>query len=111
MNLIDKIDIKNIEGLKDFDRYEGSRRTEIKVYDRTINYKGFEIKRNSYIPVGGEGYWEVPKLKYITIGGIKEGFLTVSIIQSKEAIDKYYDLNMELNNEFLENEIVEDVNF
>lgn len=112
MDLSEKIDIKNIEGLKDFDRYEGSRRHEIKVYDRTIDYKGFEIKRNSYVPVGGVGYWEVPKLKYIGIGGILTGFLTVSIIQSKEAIDKYYELNLELSDDnSLVNEIIEPVIF
>lgn len=98
MSLTNRIDIKQIEVLKDFDRYEGSRRTEIKVYDRTIEYRGFEIKRNSYIPVGAEGYWEVPELNYLTVGGIKKGFLTVSILQSKEAIDKYYDFNMKLEN-------------
>ncbi len=89
--------LKNIEKLKDFDRYEGSRRHEIKVFDRTIEYRGFEIKRNAYIPNGADGRWEVPALKYIAIGGIKTGFLTVSIIQSKEAIDKYYQMNVELN--------------
>jgi hypothetical protein len=86
-----------IEKLKVFDRYEGERRTEIKYFDRTIEYRGFEIKRNAYLMPGAEGYWEVPELKYIGLGGIKKGFLTVSIIQSKEAIDKYYDMNMELN--------------
>lgn len=96
MKISQRIDLKNIEKLKDFDRYEGSRRTEIKVYDRTIEYRGFQILRNSYIPVGGVGYWEIPKLKYVGIGGIKEGFLTVSIIQSKEAIDKWFVLNKEL---------------
>jgi hypothetical protein len=96
MSLINRIDVKKIEVLKDFDRYEGSRRTEIKVYDRAIDYRGFQILRNSYIPVGAEGYWEVPTLKHLAIGGIKDGFLTVSIIQAKEAIDKYYDFNMEL---------------
>lgn len=96
MKITKRIDLKNIEKLKDFDRYEGSRRTEIKVYDRVIEYRGFNIVRNSYIPVGGVGYWEVPTLKYVGIGGIKQGFLTVSIIQSKEAIDKWFELNQEL---------------
>ena len=99
MSIAHRIDLKNIEKLKDFDRYEGSRRTEIKVYDRVIDYRGFQIVRNSYIPVGGHGLWEVPALKYIGIGGIKEGFLTLSIIQSKEAIDKWYNFNMELEND------------
>lgn len=94
--MIKRFDLKNIELLKDFDRYEGSRRTEIKVFDRVIEYRGFEILRNSYIPVGAEGYWEIPKLKHFTIGGIKEGFLTVSIIQSKEAIDKNFEFNKQL---------------
>jgi len=94
--MIKRFDLKNIEKLKDFDRYEGSRRTEIKAYDRVIEYRGFEIVRNSYIPVGAEGYWEIPRLKYFGIGGIKKGFLTVSIIQSKEAIDKYYEFNKQL---------------
>ncbi|MFW6225473.1 MAG: hypothetical protein ACOC3V_00775 [bacterium] len=88
--------LTSIEKLKDFDRYEGSRRHEIKVFDRTINYRGFEIKRNSYIPNGADGRWEVPELHYIAPGGVKKGFLTVSIIQSKEAIDKYYEFNIKL---------------
>lgn len=88
--------LTNIEKLKDFDRYEGSRRHEIKVFDRTIEYRDFEIKRNSYVPNGAEGRWEVPELFYIAPGGVKKGFLTVSIIQSKEAIDKYYSFNKQL---------------
>lgn len=94
--MIKRFDLKKIEKLKDFDRYEGDRRTEIKVYDRIIEYRGFEIIRNSYIPVGAVGYWEVPRLNYLAIGGIKKGFLTVSITQSKEAIDKYFKFNREL---------------
>ena len=86
----------NVEKLKDFDRYEGSRRHEIKVFDRTIRYRGYEIKRNAYVPQGAYGKWEVPTLKYIALGGIKTGFLTVSIIQSKEAIDKYFNWNVKL---------------
>jgi len=97
MELIKRIDLKSIEQFKDFDRYEGNRRTEIKVYDRTINYRGFDIKRNIYIPKGAVGYYEVPKLKYIDIGGIKEGFLSTSISFSKETIDKYFELNHKLN--------------
>lgn len=97
MSILQKVDLKQIEKLKDFDRYEGSRRNEIKVFDRIIEYRGFQILRNSYVPVGGVGYWEVPKLKYIGIGGVKEGFLTVSIIQSKEAIDKWFELNRQLS--------------
>jgi len=87
----------NVEKLKDFDRYEGSRRHEIKVFDRTIMYRGYEIKRNAYVPQGAFGKWEVPSLKYVDKGGIKTGFLTVSIIQSKEAIDKYFNWNVKLN--------------
>jgi len=101
MGILQKVDLKQIEKLKDFDRYEGSRRHEIKVYDRIIEYRGFQILRNSYVPVGGVGYWEVPNLKYVGIGGIKEGFLTVSIIQSKEAIDKWFELNQKLNTELV----------
>ena len=86
----------NIEKLKDFDRYEGSRRHEIKVFDRTIWYRGYAIKRNAYIIPGADGRWEVPNLKYVAKGGIKTGFMTVSIIQSKEAIDKYFNWNKEL---------------
>jgi hypothetical protein len=89
---------KDIKMLAPFDKYEGERRTEIKHYNRTIEYRGFEIKRNGYIPNGAHGRWEVPKLKYIDLGGVKEGFLTVSIIQSKEAIDKWFMLNEELKN-------------
>ena len=88
--------LTNIEKLKEFDRYEGSRRHEIKVFDRTILYRGYEINRNAYVPQGAFGKWEVPALKYVDKGGIKTGFLTVSIIQSKEAIDKYFDWNVKL---------------
>ena len=88
--------LTNIEKLKDFDRYEGSRRHEIKVFDRTIWYRGYAIKRNAYVPQGAFGKWEVPDLKYLDKGGIKTGFLTVSIIQSKEAIDKYFNWNLKL---------------
>lgn len=90
--------VKDFKKLSVFDRYEGDRRHEIKSFDRTIEYRGFEIKRNSYIPNGAYGRWEVPGLKYIDIGRIKENFLTVSIIQSKEAIDKWYHLNETLKN-------------
>lgn len=89
--------LTQIDKLKDFDRYEGSRRHEIKFFDRTINYRGFEIKRNAYVPQGAYGKWEVPHLKHIEVGGIKTGFLTVSIIQSREAIDKYFELNKKLS--------------
>lgn len=89
---------KDIAVLSPFDKYEGDRRTDIKAYDRTIEYRGFDIKRNAYIPNGGDGRYEVPKLKYIAPGGIVEGFLTVSITQSKEAIDKWFMLNEELKN-------------
>lgn len=88
--------LSKIEKLKDFDRYEGSRRHEIKVFDRTIWYRGYAIKRNVYVIDGSFGRWEVPNLKYVEKGGIKTGFLTVSIIQSKEAIDKYFDWNVKL---------------
>jgi len=88
-----------------FDKHEGCKRTEKKVYDRTIMYKGFEIKRNTNVPQGAEGYWEVPKLKWRGVGesstgnvidenGNKFGFLTVSITQAKEAIDKYMEYNV-----------------
>jgi len=88
-----RTDLKNIEKLKDFDRYEGSRRTEIKVFDRLFEYRGFKVFRNSYIPVGAVGYWEVPDLKYVAIGGIKKGFLTLSKKQAMEAIDKNFVIN------------------
>jgi hypothetical protein len=97
MNKSKNFSLLNIEKLKDFDRYEGSRRHEIKVFDRTIMYRGYEIKRNAYVPQGAFGKWEVPSLKYVDKGGIKTGFLTVSIIQSKEAIDKYFNWNVKLN--------------
>ena len=87
---------KDFKMLKDFDRYEGSRRTEIKHYDRTIEYRGFKIKRNQYVPNGADGRWEVPELHYIDIGGVRKGFLTVSILQSREAIDRWYALNEQL---------------
>jgi len=91
-------DIGSIEKLKDFDRFEGSRRHEIKVYGRVIEYRGFNITRNNHVPVGANGYWEIPTLVHTGIGGMKTGFLTVSIIQSKEAIDKWFDFNLEFGN-------------
>jgi hypothetical protein len=87
---------KDIKMLAPFDKYEGERRTEIKHYNRTIKYRGYEIKRNGYIPVGADGYYEVPELHYIAPGGVKKGFLTVSITQSKEAIDKWFMMNEQL---------------
>lgn len=84
--------------LSPFDRYEGDRRTEIKSYDRQENYRGFKMVRNGYIPNGADGRWEVPTLKYIGIGGLKTGFLTVSKTQCKEAIDKWVSLNDMYNN-------------
>jgi len=89
---------KDIKKLSPFDKYEGERRTDIKAYDRNHSYRGFEVKRNGYIPNGADGRWEVPNLKYIAPGGIVEGFLTVSLTQSKEAIDKWFMLNEQLKN-------------
>jgi len=76
-----------------FDKHEGCQRTEKKVYDRTIMYKGFEIKRNDNVPQGADGRYEVPKLRWWGKGGEQVGFLTVSIKQCREAIDN----NMEHN--------------
>lgn len=90
--------INDFKLLSPFDRYEGERRTEIKSYDRQENYRGFKMVRNTYIPNGADGRWEVPTLKYISIGGVKCGFLTVSKTQCKEAIDRWFVLNQSLNN-------------
>ena len=84
--------------LAPFDRYEGERRTDIKVFDRQEDYRGFRMVRNSYIPNGADGRWEIPTLKYIGIGGILTGFLTVSKTQCIEAIDRWFNLNEELKN-------------
>lgn len=88
--------IKDIPLLADYDRYEGEKRHLIKSYDRCIDYRGYEILRNSYVPNGGYGKWEVPELNHLDIGGIKKGFLTVSITQAKEAIDKWFVMNEKL---------------
>lgn len=90
--------ILNFSLLSQFDRYEGERRTDIKAFDRTIYYRGYKIYRNGYIPNGADGRYEIPELKYIGIGGIKTGLLSVSITQSKEAIDKWFYLNEDLKN-------------
>ena len=90
--------INDFKMLSPFDRYEGERRTEIKSYDKQENYRGFKIVRNAYIPNGADGRWEVPTLKYIGIGGVKIGFMTVSKTQCKEAIDRWFNLNHSLNN-------------
>lgn len=82
--------------IEQFNRQTGERRSEIKDYDRLIEYRGFDIIRNAYVPKGGANLWEIPELQHITVGGIKKGFATVSIIQSKEAIDKWFELNEEL---------------
>lgn len=84
--------------LAPFDRYEGERRTEIKSYDRQENYRGFKMVRNGYIPNGADGRWEVPTLRYIGIGGLKTGFLTVSKTQCKDAIDQWFSLNEMVTN-------------
>jgi hypothetical protein len=76
-----------------FDKHVGSERTDLKKYDRVISYKGFDIKRNSNVPQGADGFWEVPDLKWFSKGGVQIGFLTVSITQAKEAIDKYLKFN------------------
>ena len=88
--------VKDFDKLSPFHRHEGERRHEIKIFDRIIEYRGYQIKRNAYVPNGGFGRWEVLGLKYIDKGGITENFMTVSIIQSKEAIDKWFDLNERL---------------
>ena len=90
---------KKFELLKPFDRHEGDRRTDIKSFDREIEYRGFKIYRNSYIPNGADGRYEIPELYHISIGGLKKGMLSVSIIQSKEFIDKWFVLNHEMNSE------------
>lgn len=87
--------------LAPFDRYEGDRRTDIKSYDRALEYRGYTILRNGYIPNGANGRWEIPNLKYIGIGGVKTGFLTVSILQSQEAIDRWFNMNEELKKEYI----------
>ena len=89
---------KDIKKLSPFDKYEGERRTEIKAYGRSFEYRGFKVRQNKYIPVGANGYWEVPELKFIAPGGIQEGFLTVSMTQAREAIDKWFMLNEQLKN-------------
>jgi hypothetical protein len=93
LDLTQPIEISHSVSNDPFDKHEGDRRTELKNFNRTIHYRGLEIKRNANVPCGAEGYWEVPKLKWFGKGGLHEGFLTVSILQSKEAIDRYYDLN------------------
>ena len=90
--------IKDFKLLSPFDRYEGERRTDIKSYDRQENYRGFKMVRNGYILNGADGRWEVPTLKYIGLGGLKTGFLTVSKTQCREAIDKWFDMNEIYNN-------------
>lgn len=84
------------ELLKPFDRYEGDRRTDIKSFDKSFEYRGFIVYRNAYIPNGADGRWEVPELNHIQIGGNKKGLLSVSKIQCKEAIDKWFDYNNRL---------------
>jgi hypothetical protein len=82
-----------------FDKYEGDRRTELKKFGRKIEYRGFDIFQNNNIPNGADGRWEIPKLKYIVPGGVKEGYLTVSIVQAKEGIDKWFMLNERLKSD------------
>jgi len=59
-----------------------------------------EIPEEILGSIGG-GKYKVRKAWFQCVGGalthgIKKGFLTVSIIQSKEAIDKYYEFNKQL---------------
>jgi hypothetical protein len=77
-----------------FDKHEGCKRTEHKVFNRSFWYKGFEVKRNANVPVGADGLWEIPELKWFGKGGMQKGFLTVSMIQSREAIDRYMEFNV-----------------
>ena len=90
--------IANFELLKQFDRYEGDRRSDIKSFDKSFEYRGYKILRNAYIPNGADGRWEIPELNHIQIGGNKKGFLSVSKIQCVEAIDKWFNYNENLKN-------------
>lgn len=76
---------------KSHNRYTGERRHEIKDYDKVYEYRGYTIKRNAYVPKGGENRIEVPEL-YIPKGkDAKKGFFTVSEVQAREAIDRWFD--------------------
>lgn len=86
-------DIKDFKAFEPFDRYVGEKRHMIKDFDRTVNYRDIEIKRNRYIPNGAHGRWEVPSLIHFHLGGKKVGLLSVSKTQCMEAIDKWYHLN------------------
>ena len=60
-------------------------------------YKGFEIKRNLEKKPGENGFWFIPELYYRNFANkIEKGFETVSIIQSKEAIDRWFEFNLKI---------------
>ncbi len=60
-------------------------------------YKGYKIVKNFDKSPGEFGLWYVPDLYIREFGNkIKKGFETVSIIQSKEAIDKWFNFNLKI---------------
>ena len=78
-----------------FDKHEGCQRTQKKEFDREFTYRGFVVKRNDNVSQGADGRWEVPTLKWWSKGKEQYGFLTVSKIQAREAIDRYMEFNIE----------------
>lgn len=60
-------------------------------------YRGFEIKKNLDKSPGEDGLWFIPELYYRNFANkIVKNFETVSIIQSKEAIDEWIKFNIEV---------------
>jgi len=83
--------------------------TNFEKYNETKDsrwYKGFELKRNPERNPGDDGYWIVPELYYRNFANkIEKGFETVSIIQCKEAIDKWFEFNLKIKNFKDDNEV------
>ena len=57
-------------------------------------YRNYEIIKNPLKTAGEDGLWSIPELYWMKYGNkIQKGFETISIIQSKEAIDKWFDFS------------------
>jgi hypothetical protein len=94
LDLTQPIEIQHHPSDNPFDKHEGDRRTELKNFNRTIHYRGFEIKRNANVPNGGFGFWEIPNLQVFEKGSWKV-FMSCAKNEATTIIDKFYDNNEE----------------
>jgi hypothetical protein len=74
--------------------------TSFKLYEATTEfwYKGFKCIKNLEKTPGEYGLWYIPELYYRKFGNkIEKGFETVSMIQCREAIDKWYNFSINVS--------------